>query len=62
MNVNTKEIEMSLALTGRYVDEQVASGRRLDDVLAESGQRQSFWHEKANLRNFSEAVRSSTTN
>ncbi|WP_336324815.1 hypothetical protein [Stenotrophomonas muris] len=60
--MNTKEIEMGLALTGRYVDEQVASGRRLDDVLAESGQRQSFWHEKANLRNFSEAVRSSTTN
>ncbi|HDS1361851.1 TPA: hypothetical protein ACG46E_001788 [Stenotrophomonas maltophilia] len=59
--MNTKKIEMGLALTGRYVDEQVALGRSLSDILAESGQRQSFWHEKANLRNFSEAVRSSMT-
>ncbi|WP_180864788.1 hypothetical protein [Stenotrophomonas maltophilia] len=60
--MNIKEIEMGLALTGRYVDEQVASGKRLDDVLAKVGQRQSFWHDKENLRNFSEAVRSSMTN
>lgn len=60
--MNTKEIETGLALIGRYVDEQVNSGRSLDDVLAEGGQRQSFWHDKANLRNFSEAVRSSMTN
>lgn len=60
--MNTKEVEMGLALTGRYVDEQVALGRSLDDVLVEGGQRQSFWHDKANLRNFSEAVRSSMTN
>lgn len=60
--MNTKEIEMGLALSGRYVDEQVALGRSLSDVLAEGGQRQSFWHHKENLRNFSEAIRSSTTN
>ncbi|WP_423163902.1 hypothetical protein [Stenotrophomonas maltophilia] len=60
--MNTKEIEMGLALTGLYVDEQVALGRSLSDVLAKGGQRQSFWHNKANLRNFSEAVRSSMTN
>lgn len=60
--MNTKEIEMGLALSGRYVDEQVASGRSLEDVLTEGGQRQSFWHDKTNLRNFSEAVRSSMTN
>lgn len=54
--------EMSLAITGRYVDEQVAKGRALDDVLAEGGQAQSFWRDINNLRDYSEAVRVSLAN
>lgn len=53
------ETEMSLAITGRYVDEQVAKGRALDDVLAEGSPSQSIWRDKNNLRAFSEAVRKS---
>lgn len=61
-NVRPTETEMSLAITGRYVDEQVAKGRALDDVLAEGGPGQAFWRDKKNLRDFSEAVRKAQTN
>lgn len=54
--------EMSLAITGRYVDEQVAQGRALDDVLAEGGQGQSFWRDKNNLCDYSNAVGASQAN
>lgn len=54
---NPTATEMSLTITGRYVDEQVAKGRALNDVLAEGGQGQSFWSDKNNLRDYSEAVR-----
>ena len=56
-NTHPSATEMSLAITGRYVDEQVAKGRALDDILAEGGQGQSFWRDKTNLRDYSEAVR-----
>ncbi|ODT67592.1 hypothetical protein ABS71_10625 [bacterium SCN 62-11] len=43
----------SFALSGRYVDEQVAAGRHLDDVLRED---KSIWRSREALLPFSRAV------
>lgn len=55
----TPETLNSLALTGRYVDSQVLTGKSLDSVLEELSSRGSslaLWHDTAMLRHFSAAV------
>ena len=47
--------EMSLAVSGRYVDEQVLKGRALNDVLAEG--KSSIWMDPKALYPYSRAVR-----
>lgn len=49
----TPEVRTSYKLQGAYVDEQVAKGRHLDDVLAED---KSIWNKKSVLRYFSKEV------
>lgn len=49
---------MSFQLSGRHVDQEVAKGRHLDDVLAEQHRKPGgdYWHDPARLRPFSTAV------
>ena len=57
----TSETLNSFALSGRYVDSQVLSGKSLDSVLRELNSRGSgsaFWYDTAMLRHFSVAVAS----
>lgn len=49
----SQEQAASFALSGRYVDEQVAAGRHLDDVLRED---KSIWRSREALLPFSRAV------
>lgn len=59
----TPEVAMSLAITGRYVDEQVIHGRALNEILAEGNQSpgQAIWFDKNLLRYYSAAVAQSLT-